>query len=116
MNHCGIMSSLYRKPDQIVQPYEYGDPFTKTTCLWLKGLPKLTPTNIVDKGEFYTAPSGKRLPSWYGDAVGPDGKKLAYGSEAMRRIRNKTFPGIAAAMARQWGSPAPPTQPTLFNL
>jgi hypothetical protein len=63
------------------------------------------PTKVVDKGEFYVSPSGKRLPSWYGDAVGPDGKKLAYGSEEMRRIRNKTFPGIAKAMASQWTAP-----------
>jgi len=50
-NPIGIMSSIWRKPDQIVQPYMFGDPFTKTTCLWLKGLPKLVPTNIVEGRE-----------------------------------------------------------------
>src|SRR6266478_8169979 len=50
-NPVGIMSTLWRKPDQIIQPYEYGEPFSKKTCLWLKGLPLLKPTNIVDKGE-----------------------------------------------------------------
>lgn len=118
-NPVGIMSSKYRKPDQIINPWQFGDPFSKTTCLWLKGLPLLKPTNVVDKGEFYTAPSGKRLPAWYGDAVGKDGKKLAYGSEEMRRIRNKTFPGIAKAMASQWSAPCatPATyiQATLFQ-
>lgn len=52
-NPIGIMSNLYRKPDQIIQPYEFGDPFQKSTCLWLKNLPRLIPTNIVNKGEFY---------------------------------------------------------------
>jgi hypothetical protein len=48
-NPIGIMSSVWRKPDQIIQPWQFGDPFTKTTCLWLKGLPFLFPTQIVDK-------------------------------------------------------------------
>ena len=51
-NPIGIMSSIYRKPDQIIQPWMFGDKFTKSTCIWLKGLPKLEPTNIVEKGEF----------------------------------------------------------------
>ena len=50
-NPIGIMSSHYRKPDQIIQPYQFGDHARKSTCLWLKGLPKLIPTNIVDPGE-----------------------------------------------------------------
>ncbi len=61
-NPVGIMSTHYRKPDQIIQPWQFGDPFQKTTCLWLDFLPELAPTNIVDKGEFVTTPSGKRLP------------------------------------------------------
>lgn len=113
-NPVGIMSSVYRKPDQIVHPWQFGDPFRKTTCLWLRGLPRLTPTKVVDKGAEYISPSGKRMPKWYGDAVGKDGKKLAYGSEDLRRIRNKTFPGIAEAMAEQWGSPQP-RNPSLFD-
>lgn len=101
-NPVGIMSSVYRKPDQIIQPYQHGDPFTKTTCLWLKGLPKLTPTNVVDKGARHVTKGGNSLPAWYNLPPGPD----------RARIRNKTFPGIARAMAEQWGKPIEPT--TLF--
>ena len=89
-NPIGIMSTLWRKPDQIIQPWQFGDPFTKTTCLWLKNLPLLFPTQIVSKGEFVTTPSGKKLPKWYSDNKNP-------------KIRSKTFPGIARAMADQWG-------------
>jgi len=88
-NPVSVISSAIRKPDQIIQPWQFGDPFQKTTCLWLKGLPKLTHTCIVDKGEFVTTPSGKKLPKWYSD------NKSA-------KLRSKTFPGIANAMADQW--------------
>ena len=101
-NPVGIMSTLYRKPDQIIQPYQHGDPFTKTTCLWLKGLPKLNPTNIVDKGARHVTKGGSSLPSWYNLPPGPERAK----------IRSKTFPGIAEAMATQWGTAQQPT--TLF--
>jgi hypothetical protein len=77
------------KSTQKIQPWEYGDQAQKTTCLWLKGLPELVPTNIVDKGEFYISPTGKKLPRWYSD--NKSGKN-----------RSKTFPGIAKAMAEQW--------------
>lgn len=103
-NPIGIMSGLWRKPDQIIQPWQFGDEAQKSTCLWLTGLTLLKPTNIVGKGEFYTSPKGRRLPSWYGDAVGASGKKIAYGSEEMKKVRSKTFNGIALAMADQWGS------------
>jgi len=89
-NPVGIMSTLWRKPDQIIQPWQFGDPFQKTTCLWLKGLPVLLPTSIVSKGEFVTTPSGKKLPKWYSD------NKSA-------KNRSRTFQGIADAMASQWG-------------
>ena len=88
-NPIGIMSKLYRKPDQIIQPWMFGDEAQKSTCLWLKGLPLLTPTDIVGKGEFYVSPSGKKLPKWYSD------NKSA-------KVRSKTFQGIANAMAAQW--------------
>lgn len=93
-NPVGIMSSVYRKPDCIIQPWQFGDPYQKTTCLWLKNLPPLFPTKIVDKGEFVTFKSGKRHPKWYADAfvAGKHGN-----------LRSKTFPGIARAMAEQWG-------------
>ena len=89
-NPVGIMSTLFRKPDQIIQPWQFGDNAQKTTCLWLKDIPCLKHTNIVDKGEFYTSPSGKRLPKWYSD-------------NKSSKVRSKTFQGIADAMASQWG-------------
>lgn len=92
-NPIGRLSSLWRKPDQIVQPWMFGDPFTKTTCLWLKGLPHLTPTNVVDKGERHITKSGKSLPKWYNLPPSADRAK----------IRSKTFQGLADAMAEQWG-------------
>lgn len=90
-NPVGIMSSKWRKPEQIIQPWQFGDKFQKSTCLWIKGLPNLISTNIVDKGEFIITPSGKKLPKWYSD------NKSA-------KNRSKTFPGIAEAMATQWES------------
>lgn len=101
-NPIGIMSTIYKKPTQIIQPWQFGDEAQKTTCLWLKNLPNLLHTNIVGKGKFYTSPKGKKLPEWYGDAS-VNGKKIAYGSVEMKKIRNKTFQGIADAMATQWG-------------
>lgn len=91
-NPVSIISSKIHKPDQIVQPWMFGDPFTKTTCLWLKNLPLLVPTKIVDKGERHITKSGKSLPAWYN--LPP--------SEDRAKIRSKTFPGMAHAMAEQW--------------
>ena len=86
-NPIGIMSTVYRKPDQIVQPYWFGDKFNKKTAIWLKNLPKLVPTNIVDGGE-YVIHGGKRIPKWYSNRT---------------RKRDLTFLGLASAMADQWG-------------
>lgn len=83
-NPIGIMSSVYRKPDQIIQPWQFGHGETKATCLWLKGLPVLTPTNIVD---------GREGRIW----------KLPPGTDR-KRLRSVTYEGIAEAMASQWGS------------
>ena len=96
-NPIGIMSTLYRKPEQIIQPYEYGHGTTKATCLWLKGLPLLKPTNIVDKGEVVTFASGKRMSKWFYESSQLPPKER-------ERMRNKTFQGIADAMADQWGN------------
>jgi len=96
-NPVGVMSSVWRKPDQIIQPYEYGDPVSKKTCLWLKGLPLLKPTNVVDAGEFVVMDSGKRMSRWYRDTFDLPKKQRA-------TVRSKTFPGIANAMATQWGN------------
>lgn len=95
-NPIGIMSTVLRKPDQIIHPWQFGHEASKSTCLWLKGLPKLTPTNIVSKGEFVTYKSGKRMTKWYADAASLSPVERA-------RVRNKTFQGIADAMASQWG-------------
>lgn len=89
--------------DQVVQPFQFGDSFQKTTCLWLKGLPRLTPTNIVDRGEFITTKSGKKLPKWYSDAKGSNKEKT-------ETDRSRTFPGMAKAMAQQWGGDIPDIQ------
>jgi len=94
-NPVGIMSSNWRKPDQIIQPYEFGHPESKKTCLWLKGLSKLEPTNIVEQGERIVFSSGRSMPKWYADAW-----RLPKAERS--KVRSKTFPGIAKAMAEQW--------------
>lgn len=95
-NPIGIMSTEYKKPSQIIQPWQFGDAFEKTTCLWLKGLPNLISTKIVEPPARTQFKSGKTMASWYSDCF-----KL---SPAERSIaRSKTFPGIAKAMATQWG-------------
>lgn len=81
-NPIGIMSSRFRKPDQIIQPWQFGHGETKATCLWLRNLPILKPTNIVE---------GREQRIW----------KIPPGPER-RKLRSKTFPGIAKAMAEQW--------------
>lgn len=96
-NPIGIMSTQYRKPDQIIQPYQFGDEYRKSTCLWLKGLPKLKPTNLVGMGEQVTYKSGTTMPKWYAEAW-----KLSPLERS--KVRSKTFPGIAKAMALQWGN------------
>jgi len=104
-NPIGIMSSKYRKPDQIIQPWMFGDKAQKSTCLWLKNLPKLTPTNIVEKGEFFEFISKKgekkRMPMWYYKAL-----QIAKTPEERSTLRSKTFEGIAHAMATQWTTDA----------
>ena len=101
-NPIGIMSRLYRKPDQIIQPWHFGDKAQKSTCLWLKNLPKLIPTDIVEKGEFFEWKDGKtgkikKQPLWYYQAL-----QKAKTPEHRRTLRSKTFQGIADAMAEQW--------------
>lgn len=96
-NPVGIMSKLFHKPNQIVQPYWFGDEATKTTCLWLKDLPQLIPTKIVGKGERVVLSSGKSLPKWYSDSF-----NTKISTEMRRTLRSKTFQGFADAMAEQW--------------
>jgi hypothetical protein len=108
-NPVGIMSTLWRKPDQIIQPYQFGHTEAKKTCLWLKNLTKLRFGQAVQiemgdktipqfteikEPEYITFASGKRMANWYVDAAK---------SENREQIRSRTFPGIAKAMATQWG-------------
>lgn len=99
-NPVGIMSSAWRKPDQIIQPYQFGDHARKTTCLWLKGLPKLKPTEVVDPGEIIKGFSAGASANY---ATDENGKILAWNDPRTAKARSKTFPGIAKAMAEQWG-------------
>ena len=94
-NPVGIMSTEFRKPNQIIQPWQFGDAFEKTTCIWTKGLNNLIATNIAEIPQRKQFNSGKSMPSWYADAW-----KLP--KEERAKFRSKTFPGIAKAMAEQW--------------
>ena len=97
-NPIGIMSKRWRKPDQSIQPYMFGDPFSKNTSLWLKNLRPLHPSKETDDhGERIVFKSGKTQPKWYSDAL-----SKAKTPEERRTLRSKTFPGIARAIAEQW--------------
>jgi hypothetical protein len=99
-----IQATIFQIPkyNQIIQPYQFGHEASKSTCLWLKGLPNLIPTKIVGKGEFHEwiGKNGKkkRQSKWYFEAL-----LKAKTPEERRTLRSKTFPGIAKAMAEQWG-------------
>ena len=96
-NPIGYMSTAYKKPTQIIHPYMFGDPARKATCLWLKGLPKLKPTDIVEP-EIIHYKNGKGTDNpWHMETM-----KLPPTERA--KARSKTFPGIAKAMAEQWGN------------
>lgn len=95
-NPVGVMSTKWRKSDQIIQPWMFGDAAEKKTCLWLKGLQPLAYTDVVSPPERKKFKSGKTLPAWYADA-------FRLPKEERARLRSKTFPGIAKAMAEQWG-------------
>lgn len=102
-NPVGCISREWRQPDQIIQPYFFGDEAQKSTCLWLKNLPPLqhaaeadwfTKKTHVGKGAMHITKSGRKIPAWYSLlAVNPNRQKL----------RSKTFPGVAQAMSEQWG-------------
>lgn len=81
-------------PTQIIQPWQFGDPYTKTTCLWLVNLPPLKPTQVVDKGEMLRGKNGTHA-KW---------SHFLQPGEERKKQRSKTFPGPAQAMAEQWGS------------
>jgi hypothetical protein len=92
-NPVSIISSRIRKPDQIIQPWQFGHPQSKKTCLWLKGLPLLQATKVLT-----LPPSGR----W--DNQTPSGQNKLGPSPDRWKIRSKTFQGIASAMANQWGT------------
>lgn len=94
-NPVGIMSTVYRKPDQYIEPYMFGDPYRKKTCLWLKNLGKLEPTEIVEPEIIYTGDGKSESIDHYLTASLP--------MEERSKIRSKTYWGIAKAMAEQWG-------------
>lgn len=107
-NPIGIMSSKYRKPNQIIQPYMFGDHARKTTCLWTKGLPPLVATDVVDPGEICKGGFSKGASA--DCARDENGKIIAWNDPRTAKIRSKTFPGIARAMAEQWAGPAETTE------
>lgn len=94
-NPVGLPNSRYRKPDQIVNPWQFGEPYAKKTCLWLKGVPALKPS-CEKKPE--------NLKSYaYHTMVDENGKTISWDSQLSKKLRSKTFPCIAQAMAEQWG-------------
>ena len=95
-NPVGVMTRYYRKADQYIQPLQFGHPTTKRTGLWLKNLPKLTPTKIVEQ-EFHISGTGRKWDKWFWDS------SVIQDRAERSRFRSKTFEGIAKAMAEQWG-------------
>jgi|ERR1035437_1515073 hypothetical protein len=93
-NPIGVMSTKFRKPDQIIQPFQFGDPERKSTCLWLKNLPLLVPTNMVEP-ILYTYKDGRTDGLWHV-------KTMKLSMEERSKERSKTFPGIAKALAQQY--------------
>jgi hypothetical protein len=98
-NPVGIMSKMWRKPDQIIQPWQFGHPHSKATCLWLKGLPKLEPTNILAKPATGWTNCDRNNQN---RRVDESGKVVAWNDSRMAKLRSKTYLGIAQAMAAQW--------------
>lgn len=114
-NPVGIMNRLYKRPSQIIQPYQFGHPESKKTCLWLKHLRPLTPTQLCEPiwqqnedGTDYKDSKGKRYsrthynPRWQNQTSG--GQNKIGPSKDRWKIRSKTYQGIANAMAAQWGN------------
>jgi len=95
-NPVGYINSIYREPDQIVQPYYFGHQVKKTTCLWLKNLPSLKPTNLLEEPKDYKTYRNGKNASWCERVSGTKAQKA--------KIRSRTFQGLAEAMADQWGN------------
>jgi hypothetical protein len=105
-NPIGVISTRYRKPDQIIQPYQFGHPVRKSTCLWLYNLPHLKATNVVDFECIHSSgkSGGYSGPSWV--VKDENGKVLSYKDPRVAKARSKTYAGIAKAMAEQWAGEA----------
>lgn len=95
-NPIGYVNTHWRKPNQIIQPWQFGHPYTKATCLWLKGLEPLTPM-VTEK------PTEKLKSYAWDNLYDENGKVLGWNTPEIKKARSKTFPGIAKAMAEQWG-------------
>ena len=102
-NPIGYMNTHYRKADQTIHPYMFGDPVRKATCLWLKGIPRLIPTDIVEPNIINDGNSTYSGPAYY--ATDENGKILSWNDPRTAKARSKTYHGIAEAMAEQWGNP-----------
>ena len=100
-NPIGCMSKRYKKPTQIIQPYFFGDKVRKPTCLWIKGLQPLIPTNMVEPEIINNGRSTYSGAGYY--VKDENGKILSWKDPRTAKERSKTFPGIAKAMAEQWG-------------
>lgn len=100
-NPVGRLSTLIRKPDQIIQPHQFGDDASKATCLWLYGLPKLVATNnVAPRLVEWPRGSGKMVKRWANQT--DSGQNILPPSEDRWKLRSETYPGVAAAWARQW--------------
>ena len=94
-NPVGLPNSRYRKPDQIINPWQFNHPYDKKTCLWLKGCEKLKP--FCDE-----RPNGIKSYAFH-TMIDENGKTISWNSDLSKKLRSKTFPGVAKAMAEQWG-------------
>lgn len=99
-NPTGKLNTSWRKPDQIINPFQFGDPFKKRTCLWLKGLPKLIDTELVEPKYHFTSNSTRG--GLLKNGTRKKSKLPIYKAWDSAKERSKTFPGIARAMAEQW--------------
>lgn len=103
-NPKGFLSTMWRKPTQMIQPYWFGDPESKETCLWLKNLPKLEPTDMLDVEDYgYLVESGVHAGTWRWPNQSPYGASNMGPSDSRAKDRSVTYLGIARAMANAWG-------------
>ena len=96
-NPVGYLNKNWMRPTQTINPWQFGHEAHKPTCLWLRNLPPLQPTKVVGRGEFYTKANGTRMSKWSHTISGTRKAERA-------RVASRTFPGVAAAMADQWGA------------